>query len=583
MDEGTLKGCARVSWEYDDKGKLCQRGYFVPDGKGGCALRRRADAANRTLEEAFFTPEGRPTLHKEGWHRWTARYDEQGNRVKEAYFGLDGRPKARVDEGIFKGCARLTWEYDAKGKLRQRGYFVPDGKGGCLLRRRADAADHTLEEASFTPEGRPTLHKDGYHRWTARYDERGNRVEVAYFGLDGKPCLHKQGYHRATRHYDERGHQVERAYFGPEGKPCLYKNSYHRVASRYDQRGKLAEWACFGLDGKPCLDKDGTHRWTYRYNERGKLIDEAFFGLDGLPAARVDEGTLKGCARLTWEYDAKGKLRQRGYFVPDGKGGCVLRRRADAANRSLELGYFTLAGRPILGKNGYHRFTARYDARGKLNEVAYFGLDGKPCLHKDGYHRWTNRYDERGNRVEEAYFGLDGKPAARMARDPIRGVPGCPGSTTAKASCASAVTSYPTARAVVPCAAVPMPRTTRWRRPTSRPRAGRRCTTTGITASPPATTNAATGSSRPTSAWTASPACWTSTATTAGPTATTNTAIRSSWPTSVWTASRACTSKATTALPRAAIARQSRRRGLLRAGRQAVPAQAGLSSCYRPL
>ena len=46
---------------------------------------------------------------------------------------------------------------------------------------------HTLEEAFFTSEGRPTLHKDGYHRFTARYDERGNRAETSYFGLDGKP------------------------------------------------------------------------------------------------------------------------------------------------------------------------------------------------------------------------------------------------------------------------------------------------------------------------------------------------------------------------------------------------------------
>ena len=108
------------------------------------------------------------------------------------------RPVALV-QSVDKGWARLTWDYDSKGKLRQRCYFVPDGKGGCALQRRADAADHTLEQAYFTPEGRPSLDKDGNsHRWTARYDERGNCIETACFGLDDKPCLHKDSVHRWT-------------------------------------------------------------------------------------------------------------------------------------------------------------------------------------------------------------------------------------------------------------------------------------------------------------------------------------------------------------------------------------------------
>ena len=535
VDEGILKGCARLTWEYDDKGELRQRCYFVPDGKGGCALYRRTDAANSTLEQAYFAPTGQPILHKEGYHRWTARYNQRHKRVEESYFGLDGRPTARVDEVPFKGCARLTWEYDDKGELRQRCYFVADGKGGCVLRRRADAADRTLELAFFTPEGRPTLHKDGNHRFTARFDKRGNQVERAFFGLDGKPCLIKNGYHRFTNRYDkfghrvewacfgldgkpcrnkdgthrwavrydergnkleeayfgvdgrpavcaqgaskgyarltweydgtgklrqrcyfvaddkggcglcrrtdaadrtlelasftpegrptlskdgihrvtfryeERGKPVEIAFFGLDGKPCLHKNGYHRFTARYDQGGNRVEGAYFGPDGKPCLQKNGYHRWTDRYDERGKLVEEAYFGLNGRPTANIGEGSLKGCTKLTWEYDAKGKLCQRGYFVLDGKGGCVLRRRADAADRTLELAFFTPEGRPTLHKDGNHRFTARYDERGRLVEAAYFGLDGKSCLHKDGYHRATKRYDERGRLAATAVFDVAGK------------------------------------------------------------------------------------------------------------------------------------------------------------------------------
>src|SRR5262249_150572 len=151
-------------------------------------------------------------------------------------------------------------EYDGKGNLRECCSFVPDGKGGCVLQRRVDAAGHTLEEAYFSSEGRPILSKDGNHRWTARYDERGNQIEGANFGLEGKPCLPRKGHHRWTGRYDERDHQIE----------------------------------------------------------------EAYFGLDGKPVARVNDGSLTGYAKQAWEYDGEGKLRQRCYFVPDGKGGCAL-------------------------------------------------------------------------------------------------------------------------------------------------------------------------------------------------------------------------------------------------------------------
>jgi uncharacterized protein YkuJ len=44
---------------------------------------------------------------------------------------------------------------------------------------------------------------------------------------------------------------------------------------------------------------------------------------------------------------------------------------------------------------------------GKQVEEAYFDVDGNPILHKDGYARWTARFDERGNRVEQAHFDAD--------------------------------------------------------------------------------------------------------------------------------------------------------------------------------
>ena len=52
-----------------------------------------------------------------------------------------------------------------------------------------------VEEAYFGSDGKPTLQKNGYHKFTALYNERGNRIEERYFGLDNQPILSKAGFH----------------------------------------------------------------------------------------------------------------------------------------------------------------------------------------------------------------------------------------------------------------------------------------------------------------------------------------------------------------------------------------------------
>ena len=87
---------------------------------------------------------------------WTAKYDERGNKVEEAYFGTDGKPVIN-NPATPDGPASTT-----TGGIRSNSYFGIDGK--------------------------PVLDTDGVARWTAKYDDRGNEVEEAYFGTDGKAC-----------------------------------------------------------------------------------------------------------------------------------------------------------------------------------------------------------------------------------------------------------------------------------------------------------------------------------------------------------------------------------------------------------
>jgi pSer/pThr/pTyr-binding forkhead associated (FHA) protein len=107
-----------------------------------------------------------------------------------------------------------------------------------------------VTSANMTSAATP-LHKDGDARFTAKYDERGNRTEWAYFGLEGRPVPHKDGFAKATAKYDERGNNTEVAYFGPDDKPVLHKDGYAKVTWTHDANRNRMDACYYDTDGKP--------------------------------------------------------------------------------------------------------------------------------------------------------------------------------------------------------------------------------------------------------------------------------------------------------------------------------------------
>jgi hypothetical protein len=61
-----------------------------------------------------------------GFARLAARFDERGNKIEEAYFGVNGHPIVRIDVS----AARIIWRYDENDKPIQKLYF--DTSGGLL-------------------------------------------------------------------------------------------------------------------------------------------------------------------------------------------------------------------------------------------------------------------------------------------------------------------------------------------------------------------------------------------------------------------------------------------------------------------
>jgi hypothetical protein len=425
--EPATHGLAKYATEttrYDDKGSPIEQAYFGPDDRptlnkdGVARVRMQYDERGNRTELAFFGPDGQPTLHRIGAHRVTARYDERGNQVENAVFGTDGRPTLTRD-----GIHKMTAEHDPRG--------------------------HRIVETCFGVDDRPTLNKDAVHRIASRYDENGNRIEKADFGLDGRPVLNKQGYHKVVGERDERGRLIGLSYFGVDGKPVLNKDGAHRRTARLDERGNAIDVACFGGDGRAVLDKKGAHRIRLKLGPAGNTSEEAYFGRDDEPiltpggyhktvSRRDNRGNLielalfdargkpalhrLGYHKVKSEYDDRGNLCATAFF---GLGDEPVRCRPpsareieveldDRASQLVALAKDALAATGDARKKGPHLVRMKHDEGGKRIEKALFDVDGRPIVDEEGIHKITTRYDQRGNAREQAFFGADDRPALRQ-------------------------------------------------------------------------------------------------------------------------------------------------------------------------
>jgi hypothetical protein len=225
-------GAVREVWYVDMEGRRTP-------ARGGAHGLRVSAADTGEVRFTLLDASGKPTGTIACWVFLSSN---EARRVEEAYFDVAGKPVAGAE-----GCPRWVWSQEGPQELRGAG---------------------------FDAERRPMRTSDGNHSCLRRFDgQSGKCLAAAYFGLDGKPCLHKEGYHRWIASYDERGNQVEGALFGPDGEPYLYKDGYHRWTISYDEEGKCLAAAYFGLDGKPCRHKLGCHRLTKRYDKRGNQVE----------------------------------------------------------------------------------------------------------------------------------------------------------------------------------------------------------------------------------------------------------------------------------------------------------------------
>ncbi len=390
------EGLVREMWCVDRAGRRCVNRW------GTCGLRFAYDDRGLVRRLTHLGPEGQP---QPGPAATTVfRRDALGRTIERTTFDGSGRP------ALQDGHHRQTRQYDEAGKLLATGYWKLTPEGAPVFWKRVDSEGHVLELASLSSQGRPIVNREGYHRFTASYDERGKRSAQAYFGLRGEPVFHRTtGQHRWTERHDERGNSLEGAHFGVRGEPILNRETgVHRFTARYDARGNRTAHANFGIEGEPVLGRlSDSHRWTASHDEGGRHLELAHFGIDGKPLANK-----WGWARIVKRYDRAGNLSEELFWKATPEGALTFWKREDAKGRVVEWALLTPEGRPTVDPEGaFHRSVVRFDGQGRRVAGAFFGLGGEPVLNKvTGTHRWADTYDERGNRVTGANFGVRGEP-----------------------------------------------------------------------------------------------------------------------------------------------------------------------------
>ncbi len=121
-------GCASFKAEHDPFGNVVRAEYFGGDGNpcflkdGFASVTIKYDGHNNPIERSYFGVDGKPCRHVLGHARIVMRYDEHGNLTEQIHFGLDGQ------KSLNEGVATFKTKYDNLGNWLSAAYFGVDDK-----------------------------------------------------------------------------------------------------------------------------------------------------------------------------------------------------------------------------------------------------------------------------------------------------------------------------------------------------------------------------------------------------------------------------------------------------------------------
>lgn len=501
---------SRYLLTYDEDGLLIERRYAAFQNVPACDRDRiygqkyKYDEKGRKIEEAFIGADGSVTGNKNGLaikvytydenDDWTSvtyldaernashdgnncplvklEYDEYGNRIKEAYYTLDGIPSIRTDVNV----SGFLYEYNQQGFCVKQSCFGVDGKaayctnGYVAVKDSCNEEGYLIKEMYLDENDYPVLYNNGtdsYGSISIEPNETGLPLEMSYADENGNPTELASGVSRMVCTYDEAGNITSQRFYNKNNEPAAIDGFYYETRMEYDQfnrqirefyldaegnlttsdgiiadfrmeynlQGALTKLSFLDTQGKLVNASNRFAGYEIIYDERGNQKAMRYFNDKGKPC--IVNG---GYASIEYRYDDKsntliessncdldGKVIESHRYKYDAKGNCireytlagnrlkpgttVLNWEFDSNNRIISEWNCDLEGKRInQAGQAYSQVKYLYDDRGNTKETSYWGVDGKPAVDEMKTHKRNREFDALNRVIVEKNFGANGKP-----------------------------------------------------------------------------------------------------------------------------------------------------------------------------
>ena len=279
--------------------------------------------------------DGNPAVNSRGFYRAEYTWDEHGNKLSEAYYGVNEEPVNNTDVGYARALfTYLPDEDDGFQILTEDRYDVTNNRAsipGTYSYRRDTWQDgkNLVSSEFFDAAGHLTRPTGGYARILYHHDvkEGTDTVTKRYLDADGTPLIGSEGGEvvvsvSTTKEYLINGIHIEKNALDmmvPEaeqqeetergtlllseeildaaGNKTLGSDRWHKQVNIYDNHANLLRSDYYGIAGESILSMSGYASVAHAYDEQDRVIETAYYGTDG-NLVKV----LTGYAKVTFEY-----------------------------------------------------------------------------------------------------------------------------------------------------------------------------------------------------------------------------------------------------------------------------------------
>ena len=213
-------------------------------------------------------------------------YDENGNKTREDYFDLKGKPYA----GNW-GYTSREMEYDSGGNIIKETYYDVKGdktlntEGYCELRRTFNILGQNIKEEYFGLDGSKTALETGQAATCFEYDDYGRVTGITFYDINDEPVMigavPGSGYHKIVRDYDEDGHIIRECFLGIGGEPEVCTEGYSACEYKYDENGNMTGVIFYDQQGNKAVLSGGYCEVRREYDDNNIMISESYYGKEG--------------------------------------------------------------------------------------------------------------------------------------------------------------------------------------------------------------------------------------------------------------------------------------------------------------